>query len=279
GGADLVGRALHDLEPVMHHRDALGDAQGHVHVVLDEDQRDALVELEQQIGQRDALAAREARGRLVEEHELGLGGARHRDLELALLAMGDRAHDARGPALEADGAGQLARALAHLAVDGPAGQALMAAAGAENREVEVVLDAQAEEEAALLVRAPHAQPGPSRGGDVADVLAQELDRPRRLGHVARDDVEQRRLPRAVGPEDGAPLAVRDVEVDVAHGIEAAEPPADPPQAEDRTGMLGGDALHEAATRRRPSRGWPCRAMGGSSSHSRGSYAPEPVSSR
>jgi hypothetical protein len=42
--------------------------------------------------------------------------------------------------------------------------------------------------------------------------------------------------------------VRDVEVDVAHGIEAAEPPADTPQAEDRAGMLGGDALHGFATR-------------------------------
>jgi hypothetical protein len=42
--------------------------------------------------------------------------------------------------------------------------------------------------------------------------------------------------------------VRDVEVDVAHGIEAAEPPADPPQAEDRAGRLGGDALHGLATR-------------------------------
>ena len=72
--------------------------------------------------------------------------------------------------------------------------------------------------------------------------------PEVCGHVARDDVEQRRLPRAVGAEDGAPLAVRDVEVDVAHGIEAAEPPADPPQAEDRAGRLGGDVLHVFATR-------------------------------
>ena len=56
--------------------------------------------------------------------------------------------------------------------------------------------------------------------------------------VAGDDVEQRRLARAVRPEDGAPLAVRDVEVDVAHGVEAAVAPADPPQAEDRLGAVG-----------------------------------------
>ena len=32
--------------------------------------------------------------------------------------------------------------------------------------------------------------------------------------------------------------MRDVQIDVAHGLEAAEPPADPPQAEDRLGVLG-----------------------------------------
>src|SRR3954449_1146725 len=243
-GADLVGGSFHDLAPVVHHRDALGHPQGDVHVVLDEDQRDALVELEQQVGQRDALAAREARRRLVEEHQLGLRGAGHADLELALLAVGDRSHEARDLALEAHQARQLAGALAHLAVERlPARQAQVPAARAEHGEVEVVLDAEAEEEAGLLVRAAHPQPGASWGGDVPDVLTEELDRARRLGYVARDDVEQRRLARPVGAEDGAPLAGRDVEIDVAHGIEAAEPPADPPQAEDRAGMLGGDALH------------------------------------
>jgi hypothetical protein len=56
--------------------------------------------------------------------------------------------------------------------------------------------------------------------------------------VAGDDVEERRLACAVRAEDGAPLAVRDVQVDVAHGVKAPEPPADPPQAEDRLGVLG-----------------------------------------
>jgi hypothetical protein len=32
--------------------------------------------------------------------------------------------------------------------------------------------------------------------------------------------------------------VRDVEVDVAHGVQAAEPPADPPETEVRLGTLG-----------------------------------------
>ena len=49
--------------------------------------------------------------------------------------------------------------------------------------------------------------------------------PRR--EVAGYDVEKRRLPRAVRPEDRSPLAGRDVEVDVVDGEEPAEPPADP----------------------------------------------------
>jgi hypothetical protein len=32
--------------------------------------------------------------------------------------------------------------------------------------------------------------------------------------------------------------VRDIQIDVAHGVETAEPPADPPQTEDRLGVVG-----------------------------------------
>jgi hypothetical protein len=34
--------------------------------------------------------------------------------------------------------------------------------------------------------------------------------------------------------------VRDVEIDVAHGLHPAETPTDPPQAEDRIGAFGSD---------------------------------------
>jgi len=58
-GADLVGRAFDDDAAVVHHRHSLGDPERDVHVVLDQDQRDRRVELQKQIGQCDALAARE----------------------------------------------------------------------------------------------------------------------------------------------------------------------------------------------------------------------------
>ena len=54
------------------------------------------------------------------------------------------------------------------------------------------------------------------------------------------------LPGAVRAEDRAALAGGDVEVDVANGMQAAEPPADPPQAEGRLGVLGCWLLRSSA---------------------------------
>ena len=62
--------------------------------------------------------------------------------------------------------------------------------------------------------------------------------PERRGEVAADDVEEGGLAGAVRAEDRAALAGRDLEVDVANGVKAAEPPADPPQAEGRLGVFG-----------------------------------------
>ena len=75
-------------------------------------------------------------------------------------------------------------------------------------------------------------------GQRSDVAAEQLDGARADREVAADEVEERRLAGPVRAEDRAALAGRDVEVDVAHGMEAAEPPADPPQAEGRLGVFG-----------------------------------------
>ena len=119
----------------------------------------------------------------------------------------------------------------------------MARADAEDGEVEVVLDRQSEKGAGLLVGAPHPELRPQPRRQRPHLLPAKLDGARARCDVAGDDVEQRRLSGAVRAEDGAPLAVRDVEIDVAHGDEAAVAPADPPQTEDRRGALGdsGDA--------------------------------------
>ncbi len=65
------------------------------------------------------------------------------------------------------------------------------------------------------------------------------------GQVAGDDVEERGLAGAVQPEDPAPLALRDLEIDAVDRMKAAETPADPPEQEGRRGVvdLSGGLCH------------------------------------
>src|SRR5207253_2864581 len=108
---------------------------------------------------------------------------------------------------------------------------------AEDREIDVVLDGEAEEEPRLLVGAGEPATGPVPRRRVRHVPPEQLDGSGRGGKVARDDVEQRRLAGPVRPENGAALAGRDLEADVADGVETTEAPADPPKAEGRLGGL------------------------------------------
>ena len=78
------------------------------------------------------------------------------------------------------------------------------------------------------------------------VGAEQLDRAGRRWEVSGDDVEERRLAGAVRAENGSSLAVGDLEIDVGDRDEAAEPPADPPQAEGRLGVFGAGAASVTA---------------------------------
>ncbi len=197
------------------------------------------VEHEQELGQELTLAAGEAGSRLVEHEDARLGGQRHRERHLPVLAVREVADELGKLVVDRRPPRGSAGLLAERAVlPRQADRAKVAVADAEDGEVDAVLDAQAEEHPRLLVRAGEPEPRALAGRRRRDVAAEELDRPGRRGQVAGDDVEERRLARAVRPEDRPPLAVCDVEVDVVHGEEAAEAPADPPQAEGRHGVLG-----------------------------------------
>ena len=135
--------------------------------------------------------------------------------------------------------GSLPRALPHLRVPPQDHRPQMAALDADDRQVDAVLDRQPEKVPRLLVGASEAELDARPRGTPADIVAVELDRAARRRHVAADQVEERGLAGAVGPEHGATLALGDVEVDVAHREQPAETPADPPQAEGRRGVLGG----------------------------------------
>ena len=73
----------------MHHRHALDDAQRNIHVVLDDDVADMRRQRGQDLDQLEPLGRRQPGRRLVEQDEARRARERERDLELALLAMGE----------------------------------------------------------------------------------------------------------------------------------------------------------------------------------------------
>src|SRR6266540_5617659 len=66
-----------------------------------------------------------------------------------------------------------------------------------------------------------------------DARAVERDGAALQRYLAADEVEQRGLPGPVGADDAAQFPVRDVEVDVAHGVHPAEGPAGPRYGQQR----------------------------------------------
>ena len=147
--------------------------------------------------------------------------------------------------------GELGGAGAHRRVPTGADGTEVAPLRAEDRQVEVLLDRQAEKESRFLKGSGQAELHALPRRDERHVLAEELDGSGCGRELTRDDVEERRLPGAVRPEDGAPLAGQDVEIDVPHGLDAAEAPADPPQAEDRLGTFDVRCYCQRLTLRSP----------------------------
>ena len=186
-----------------------------------------------------ALGTREPRRGLVEHHELGLRDSSHPDLELALLTVGELGHHHVQTVREAHRLGHRAALVPQLRVGVALDEAEVAVVHAEHGQVEVVLDAEAAEQPRGLERARQSHPRPGAGGGRGDVPPQQLHRARAGRELPRDQVEQRRLPGAVRPQDRAPLSRAHRQVDVGDGDHAAEAPADPPKAEDRLGALGG----------------------------------------
>ncbi len=102
---------------VVEHHDPPRDAHDHFHVVLDEEDGDAVVDdLVHEAHQLDLLLRREARGRLVEEEQCRTRGERSRDLEAALRAVGQVSGVGMGVPLDADELEQLDRAIGDAAL-------------------------------------------------------------------------------------------------------------------------------------------------------------------
>ena len=194
--------------------------------------------LSSSLGQPHALGARQAGGRLVEHHQLRVARrAPCRPRAGAARRARARTTSTSSALAEADGVGHRARLLAHLGVRawcGPAGGGPRC--DAEHRQVQVVLDGQAEEQPGRLERAREAHAG---------ALARRQRRSRRCrtarpcpavgGNSPEIRLNSVVLPAPLGPRMARRSPGRDLEVHVADGVDAAEAPADPPQAEDRLG--------------------------------------------
>ena len=203
---------------------------------------------EQQLREPLALAAREPRGRLVEQHQ---PSARRRSPSrpraVAARRGRDRADACRELVAESDALGRLARPLAQHPGRCCSGYAQAAAVVGRRSRDRCCPRPTARERAASSGTCARGRASGRSARAAGDVLAEHLDRAGRGREVARDEIEERRLPGAVRAEDRTALAVRDVEIDVAHGLNTAEAPADPPQAEDRLGARGVAAWSPPAT--------------------------------
>ena len=131
---------------------------------------------------------------------------------------------------EADALGELARSAPHgpVALRKPH-RPEMAPANPEHREIDVVLDAEAEEETRGLVgaREPCVRAFPCRLP--SHVAAEELDRAGGRGKIARDEIEESRLAGPVGPQDRPSFAGEHVQIHAvarrARPRSAGRPPA------------------------------------------------------
>src|SRR5690606_37597164 len=127
-GADHGGRPADELAALVHHHHRVAQAHHQRHVVLDEQEGDAALAVELLDLLADLAHQRgvHARARLVEQHDLGVGHQRARQLQQLLLAARHGAGRLVGHVRQLHEVEHLARLLAQLALLGAHG------AGAEH---------------------------------------------------------------------------------------------------------------------------------------------------
>src|SRR2546425_8768769 len=247
GLAHVLGWTVGDLAPVVQDGDTVGDVHDHAHVVLDERDRRAELAVHVEDEARHVLLLLDVHAghRLVEQQQLGLGGERAPELHALLQSIGQLAGRRLADGLDLEGGD-------HALDEGAGGQLLAPGGGPPDRveqEVpahlqqparhEVVEHAHALEERDVLEGARHPELGHVGRRQPRAVAALEEDAAL-VGMVeAADDVEQRGLARAVGPDDGEDLPALDVQAHAAQREQSAKAHADPLHLEQGPGCLRG----------------------------------------
>src|SRR5579875_3172334 len=221
---DRVGCTFGDLAAVEQDGDAIGEAENHVHVVLDDDDGETGRDAPQETHGIGSFGRAHARGRLVEQQDLRLRRQGQPDLEPPFFAIGElggRHIEAvpqlhrRSGFLDAGVDRRVARDRAeHEGVE-------LAVSARQHRNPQVVAHRQAREDLVDLEALGDAALADQGCAEAGDVLALELDRSGARRNDVREHVEEGRLARAVGPDDGADLAFAELERDVVDRSQAA----------------------------------------------------------
>src|SRR5437867_4590027 len=235
-GADDVGMRLHgrrgtlgDDGAVVEHDHRIAESHDDAHVVLDEQNGDALIADGPDETTDDVLFyARHARRRLVEEQDRWMGGQRHRQLDEPLLAIRQGARDLATPVGEAheghDRLGLRAQSGLLLADASPEGEGRPH--GSATSQVQtgqhVLQHGQRRKDARLLEGSHHASPRDVAGPEPAQHRATVADEAARRAQKPGDGVERGRLAGAVGTDEARDAARPNVERHAAERGDSAE---------------------------------------------------------
>ncbi len=237
-GADHLRMAPHLLR--LPGRQGLAEIQAvHVvahrrherHVVLDhqDGELEGPAQLQERVAEGGGLPRAHPRRRLVEQDEVGIGGQHGGQFDVLEHAVGQPVHLPVQQTREAEDLGQGLGPPGEPPLVGPGAREAQDAggrgvAGGEMLGGEKVgPDRGAPDQADVLEGPGHPGRRPLVGREVGDVDAPE-PHPAVVGPAEpADDVEQRRLAGAVGPDDPDDLQFADHEGDVAQRPDAAEP--------------------------------------------------------
>ncbi len=205
---------------LLHHHDAGGDVEHHVHVVLAEEDGQALLARQalNQPHRGGGLLGRHARGGLVQDEELGFVAERDGDFQDALVPVrkrpGQRGLTVAQPHPLQDLPGFPDDQAVRRPEEGVA-QVLLR----QDRDLHVPEHGQAREDVGDLEGARDSLAADLVRGLAPDVLALEQDPPLVGLQVAGDQVEKRGFAGAVRTDDGDEVARVHPELGPVHGLE------------------------------------------------------------
>jgi hypothetical protein len=222
-GHDLLRRALREHGALHQHGDLLGEAEHHIHVVLDDQHGDVGIEAGDHIEDEMALRGRHAGRRLVEQQHARPLGERNRDLDQALAAIGQLTHQLERIVDQPQRFQVIERLVDHRSLGaGRTPEIVVLAIAFADGHADVFQNRQPAEELIDLEGARQAAPGADGLAGGGDVVAIEHNTAgRRLEH-AGDQVDQRRLARPVRTDQRAAGAPLERQVDVARDMQRAE---------------------------------------------------------